>query len=102
MPAISNALNRACCPPPVLVEGEPSWTLSERMAHYCVPGLSVAVTENFALAWEKGYGVADGALGTPVTENTLLQAASISKPVSAAALMRLVDQGRLSLDAEVN
>ncbi len=88
--------------PPVLAEDEPSWTLSERMAHYRVPGVSVAVIENFAVTWAKGYGVADAALGTGVTEETLFQAASISKPVTAAAVMRLVDTRRLTLDADVN
>lgn len=50
----------------------------------------------------KGYGIADAGVGTPATENTLFQAASISKPVSAAALMRLVDQQRLTLTTNVN
>lgn len=88
--------------PPVTVQGEPSWTLAERMAHHRVPGVSVAVIENFEVAWEKGHGLADSATGVPVTERTLFQAASISKPVTAAAFMRLVDQKRLVLEAEVN
>lgn len=88
--------------PPVLVQGEPSWTLSERMAHYRVPGVSVAVIENFEVAWAKGYGVADAGVGTPVSEDTLFQAASISKPVTAAAAMRLVDRGQLTLSTNAN
>jgi len=87
---------------PVLVEGETPWTLRERMAHYRLPGVSIAVIEGFEVVWEKGYGVAQATAPQTVNERTLFQAASISKPVTASAVMRLVDQGRLDLSAEVN
>jgi CubicO group peptidase (beta-lactamase class C family) len=88
--------------PPVLVTGEKAWTLAERMAHHRVPGLSLAVIDGFEVVWEKGYGVTEVSTTTPVTAATLFQAASISKPVTAAAVLRLVEQGKLSLDEDVN
>lgn len=78
------------------------FTISDRMEHYNVPGVSVAVLEGGEVAWAKGYGVADVVTGEPVTVLTLFQAASISKPVAAMAALRLVEEGRLSLDAPVN
>src|SRR5689334_8801560 len=62
--------------------------LSERMATYGVPGLSIAVIDDGELAWAKGYGHLDAASETLVTTRTICQAASISKPVTAVAVMR--------------
>lgn len=76
--------------------------IHERMAHYGVPGVSVAVIDHGRLAWAKGYGITDRIAGDPVTKKTLFQAASISKPVAALAALRLVERGVLSLDAPVN
>ena len=76
--------------------------LLERMKLYKVPGLSVAVIENGRLVWAKGYGVKDIRTQEPVAVETLFQAASISKALNAAAIMREVDQGRLALDRDVN
>jgi CubicO group peptidase (beta-lactamase class C family) len=89
---------------PVEVAGRPPvrWTLAERMAHYHVPGVSIAVIEDGRVAWARGAGVAEAGTGRPVTPATLFQAASISKPVSATAMLRLVERGTLELDADVN
>ncbi len=77
-------------------------SIAQRMAGDHVPGLSVAVINNGAIEWAKGYGVADADTKSPVTPETLFQAASISKPVTALAALKLVDQGRLDLDTDVN
>ncbi|MEM8488654.1 MAG: serine hydrolase domain-containing protein [Bacteroidota bacterium] len=77
-------------------------TLAARMAEFNVPGLSIAVVENGRIAWAKGYGFSDAEAGTPVTTSTLFQAASISKPVAALAALQMVDEGKLSLDGNVN
>jgi CubicO group peptidase (beta-lactamase class C family) len=66
-----------------------------------VPGVSVAVIHNGAIAWALGFGVVRPG-GAPVTAETLFQAGSISKPVAAMAALHLVEQGRLSLDSDVN
>jgi len=74
----------------------------ESMKKYDVPGVSIAVFENYRLVWAKGYGVASVNTKTPVDASTLFQAASISKPVAATAVMRLAADGFLDLDANVN
>jgi CubicO group peptidase (beta-lactamase class C family) len=66
---------------------------------YDVPGTTLALIENGEVVWTRGNGMADVATGRPVTNNTVFQAASISKAVSAWGVMRLVEQGKLELDA---
>ena len=77
-------------------------TLKQRMASMKVPGLSIAVFEHGRIVWAEGYGMRDVANESPVDTSTLFQAASISKPVSATVMFRLIEQGRLSLDEDVN
>jgi CubicO group peptidase (beta-lactamase class C family) len=90
--------------PPVEAVGRPEvrWALAERMAHYKVPGVSLAVIEGGRVAWARGVGVKEAGKTDPVTPATLFQAASISKPVAATAMLRLVERGTLDLDADVN
>jgi CubicO group peptidase (beta-lactamase class C family) len=90
-------------PPATLVKGEPVPTtkLSERMAALHVPGASIAVIHDGKIEWARGFGVTSIG-GSPVTPDTLFQAASISKPVAAMAVLRLVQSGKLSLDTDVN
>ena len=76
-------------------------TIADRMAHYKVPGVSVAFFDHGQIIWTKTYGFADVASKKPVTPDTLFQAASISNLRSLAAL-RLVQDGKLSLDEDVN
>jgi CubicO group peptidase (beta-lactamase class C family)/predicted transcriptional regulator YdeE len=77
-------------------------SLSALMKTYNVPGLSVAVIENFKVVDVKAYGVIAPGSSTPVTPQTLFQAGSISKPVAATGALYLVEQGKLSLDEDVN
>lgn len=79
-----------------------SMTLVERMAYYGVPGVSIAVIDDYQLDWAKGYGVLEAGGGERVTADSLFNAASIAKPVSAAAALTLVEQGLLDLDEDVN
>jgi len=80
----------------------PTWTRAERMAHHRVPGLSLAVISEFRIAWANGYGLANAETGAPVTTDTIFQAASISKAVTAAGALRAVEEGRLALDEDIN
>ncbi|MDP2958957.1 MAG: serine hydrolase domain-containing protein [Longimicrobiales bacterium] len=82
--------------------GLDSLTLVQVMQRFRVPGMSVAVIRDFRIHWVKSYGVADVETGRPVDEGTLFQAASISKPVTAMAALRLAQEGRFSLDDDVN
>jgi len=67
-----------------------------------VPGLSLAVIQDGRIVRARGYGVIERGGTTPVTVDTLFQAGSVSKPVAAVGAMRLVEAGKLSLDADVN
>lgn len=88
--------------PPLIQAGARPFTLVERMQAYDVPGLSVAVIHDGRLAWARGWGYRDTASCAPVTPDTAFQAASISKLVTAMLALRLVEQGRIGLDADIN
>lgn len=90
--------------PGVEVEGRPAprWALAERMAHYKVPGVSIAVISGGRIVWAGGFGVKETGTTDSVTASTLFQAASISKPVAATGMLRLVSLGTLALDTNVN
>ncbi len=77
-------------------------TLDELIARTNTPGISVAVIHNFEVHWARGYGIADAATGRRVDARTRFQAASISKPVTALAVMRLVQDARFTLDDDIN
>jgi CubicO group peptidase (beta-lactamase class C family) len=73
----------------------------DRMARHHVPGLSLACIHNGTVAWTRAFGVARVG-GEPVTPETLFQASSIGMPVTALAVLRLVEQGKLNLDVDVS
>jgi N-acyl-D-amino-acid deacylase len=79
---------------------EPFDRLAQRLIReHHVPGLAIAVTEGGRLVHASGYGVADLDTGQPVTPQTLFRIASISKPITAVAVLRLASQGAITLDA---
>ncbi len=98
----SHFMARVEAPREVGAEGPAGLSLQELMEAAGVPGVSVAVIRDRRIHWTRGYGVADVETGTPVEEGTLFQAASISKPVTAMAALRLAREGRLDLDGDVN
>lgn len=77
-------------------------TLAARMAELNVPGVSIAFIENGKVKWTRSYGVAEAGGKRAVAPTTLFQAGSMSKAVAAAGALRLVEQGRLDLDEDVN
>jgi len=89
--------------PAVLVQGEVAQltALSSRMEALRVPGVSIAVIHDGKLEWARGFG-STRVDGPPVAPETLFQAASISKPVTALAVMSLEQSGQVDLDADVN
>ncbi len=76
--------------------------IAASMKTHEVPGVSIAVVEDYRLDWAGGYGVLKAGESTPVTPPTLFQAASISKPVAALAALRTVELGKLTLDEDVD
>ncbi|MDX1928796.1 MAG: serine hydrolase [Pirellulaceae bacterium] len=84
----------------------PELSSFDRMMHdflseHKVPGAAVAVTDHGRLVFARGYGYADLKEKQHVAPNSLFRIASISKPITAIAILQLVDQGKLSLDAKV-
>jgi CubicO group peptidase (beta-lactamase class C family) len=72
------------------------------LKQFNVPGVSIAVVKDFKIVATYAYGVADVQTGTAVTADTMFQAASISKPVAAMASLKAVQDGRFTLDQDVN
>lgn len=77
-------------------------SIDELLEHFNVPGVSIAVVRDFDIHWAKGYGIADVESGAAVNTETLFQAASISKPVNAMALLKAAEEGRFTIDEDVN
>jgi CubicO group peptidase (beta-lactamase class C family) len=77
-------------------------TIADRMETHNVPGVSIAVANGSEIEWAKGYGVLELGGSEPVTPETLFQAGSVAKPVTAVGALHYVERGRLDLDENVN
>ena len=77
-------------------------TLAEFMEQRRIPGASIAVFQDGRIVYARGFGVTEAGKALAVTPDTLFQAASISKAVTATAALALVEQGTLALDEPVN
>ncbi len=83
-------------------QGLDRFTIDQIMERCGVPGVSVAVIRDFEIDWAKGYGIADVETGAKVNTETLFQAGSVSKPVSAMAVLKAAQDGRFSMDDDIN
>jgi CubicO group peptidase (beta-lactamase class C family) len=63
-----------------------------------VPGLSIALIRDAKVFWHQSFGVKNADTKEPVRDSTVFEAASLSKPVFAYAVLKLVDSGKLELD----
>jgi CubicO group peptidase (beta-lactamase class C family) len=79
-----------------------TFDLLERMRYYHVPGVSIAVVDGDRVVWAKGFGVKAFGGSEPVDTSTLFLAGSISKPVFATGVLKLVEEGKLDLDKDIN
>src|SRR5947207_1709678 len=88
----------------VRVDGQPdvAMELLDRMRSYHVPGVSIAVIDNERVVFAKGYGVAAFGGSKAVDTTTLFLAGSISKPVFASGFLRVAEERKISLDADIN
>lgn len=71
------------------------------MADHRVPGCAVAIAKDGQLVYTRGYGFADVTTREPVSPQSLFRIASISKPITAVAILQLVEKGKLKLDDRV-
>lgn len=96
-PRIEHMLRRTV---PVAGAENQRFELGDRMDHYRVPGVSIAVIEKCRIVDARGFGLKSWE-GEPVTRDSLFQAGSISKSVTAIGALRLVERGVLGLDEDV-
>ncbi|QDV26792.1 serine hydrolase [Aureliella helgolandensis] len=91
-----------------VASGEPDQRFAsyDRLVHafmqeHQVPGVSIAVTNHGKLAFARGYGYADVATGEQVDSSSLFRIASLSKPITAVAILQLIERGQIELDSKV-
>lgn len=87
---------------PEFAARQPQASLDSLMKEYRIPGVCVAVIDNYEIDWVKGYGEIHAGRGINVTPDTYFEAGSTTKILTAALVMKLVEQGRLDLDKNVN
>ena len=75
--------------------------VTTEMARTSIPGVSIAIARNGRVEWTQGFGMADLENLIPVTAQTRIRLGSISKPITAIAVMQLVERGKIDIDAEV-
>ena len=101
----ANARAQGPAPPPRPAESASDSVddvVSDELEKQQIPGLSLAIIQDGKIVKAKGYGLIEKGRGMPVSESTLFQAGSISKSVAALGALRLVEQGKLALDEDVN
>jgi CubicO group peptidase (beta-lactamase class C family) len=76
--------------------------IPELMSEGQVQGLSIALIKDAQLIWHRGFGIKNAGTKEPVTDRTIFEAASLSKPLFAYAVLKLVDSGKLDLDAPLS
>jgi CubicO group peptidase (beta-lactamase class C family) len=77
-------------------------TIAEQMARYKVNGMSIAVIHDYKIAWAKGYGWADVEEKRPMTTETLFEPGSISKTLNALGILKLAQDKKVDLYADIN
>lgn len=75
--------------------------IEEFMREHRVPGISIALTDGGEVVFARGYGFSDIAQGQIVDRDSLFRIASISKPITAVAILQLIERGKLRLDDKV-
>ena len=105
--ALSALSALSALPAPASASDDQTAVMVDRLEHsnwlstFQVPGVAVVQIRGGAVTWAKGYGTTDTTTGVPVTPDTVFRVGSITKSVTAWGVMRLVEQGRMDLDAPV-
>ena len=88
--------------PFTIIENEPGFRLADRMVHYNVPGVSIAVIKDAGVLWVKHYGVTDVRNPEPVNDSTMFNVGSMSKAVTSAVILSLARDNLVDLEAPIN
>ncbi len=75
--------------------------ITHEMADKDLPALSIALVEDQQIVWAKGFGFADPKRKVPATAETVYRVGSVSKLFTDIAIMQLVEQGKIDLDAPI-
>jgi CubicO group peptidase (beta-lactamase class C family) len=92
----------ACTSPPEGITDAVDGIMNEQIAKFSIPGAAVGILRQGRIAWSKGYGWANVKEKSPMTPTTIMNIASISKTVTATAVMQLWERGLIDLDANIN
>lgn len=84
------------------IDSLPKFNLMESMQTFNVPGVSIAVIDDFKIAWTKTYGVMEAGTSKEVTEESMFQSGSTTKLLMAILILRMVENGQLDLDVDIN
>lgn len=76
--------------------------ISEYIIQNNIPGLSISIAKNSEIVYSKGFGVKNSSTKEIVTDSTVFQAASLSKSLTAALVLKNVEKGKIHLDSSIN
>jgi CubicO group peptidase (beta-lactamase class C family) len=77
-------------------------TIERKMSELKIVGIGAAIIINKKIVWTKGYGYADKENKIPFTPSTIMNIASISKTFTGVCIMKAVEEGKVSLDEDIN
>ena len=97
-----NRVENSLAPAIIYSDTIPSVNLESRMKETHIMGLSIAVIKDYKIQWAKGYGWANVESKKMVSTNTRFQAASISKSLNSMGQLKLVQQGKINGEADIN
>jgi CubicO group peptidase (beta-lactamase class C family) len=97
-----NELRSSLIPAVAFPNSLSEFSLKERMQHYGASAVSIAIVRNNELIFQKGFGTLSKSNSKSINQNTIFQAASLSKAITSLGVMRLVAQDKISLDNPVN
>lgn len=86
----------------IQIDSLQKWTIEQRMKFYKINGLSIAFVHDYKIEWAKGYGWADVSEKRTVTAETFFQAASIGKSLNSIGVLKLAQEKKLDLYADIN
>jgi len=84
------------------IDTMPKLNIFNQMRDYKIPGVSIAVINDFKIDWAKGYGVMEAGTDKKVSSETMFQSGSTTKILMAIVILRMVEEGKLDLDTDIN